>query len=79
MGGVSRLLERLRGPESLRRLARLMPQLSVLDVGANRGDFYQQTRAAGLVGPYFAIEPDPALAAILLEKFSAIEAFNCSW
>lgn len=76
MGGVSRLLERLRGPESLRRLARLMPRLSVLDVGANRGDFYQQTRAAGLVGPYFAIEPDPALATLLSDKFAAIEVLS---
>lgn len=76
MGGISRLLERLRGPQSLRRLARLMPRLSVLDVGANRGDFYRQTRAAGLAGPYFAIEPDPALAAILSEKFSSIDVLS---
>ncbi len=50
---------------------------SVIDVGANAGQFRDQMRhEIGFAGPIFSFEPDPALAAVLLQRAAADPAWT---
>lgn len=58
-----------------RRLQTLFKDLvitSIIDVGANAGQFRDQMRAeVGFTGPIYSFEPDPALAAGLAQRAAA--------
>ena len=54
---------------SLKRLISDNPDLSVIDVGANKGQSLEKFRRLGHRGKYLAIEPVPELALMIEKKF----------
>lgn len=54
---------------SLKRLISDNPDLSVIDIGANKGQTLEKFRRLGHRGKYLAVEPIPELALMIEKKF----------